>query len=364
MGPEKLVYTQPIGINHFSNLMNTPFYTMKKIPALKATALLLSLWAVGGCAKNSEVDASITSLVVSNPDFQLLEDAAVRGNVAVLLGNKNAADPQGNFTVFAPTNTAFNRLGVRIALDLQAIQPDFLQKTLFYHVFSGSLPGSALTPGSTSPSALGPTRRIIQRADGSLYVNGARILGTDVSAANGLVHTTDKLLLATGADVVQSAIALSNKQVFTQPELTYLVAAVVKCGLVDALSAPGPYTVFAPTDQAFRDTNLPHLASVAAINAMTPAQVAQVSGFLTNGVLVNTGTAAATQLGNQFTSELPENTAVTAFSGRSLTLGPLSNGALTVKFGTSANAPAANMVISDVQCTNGVVHIIDRVLRP
>jgi len=330
---------------------------MKKNITFKAGAFALATLLLGSCAKNTEVDPSITNIAVTNPDFQRLEDAAVRGDVAVLLGNKNPNDPQGNYTVFAPNNAAFARLGLNSAVDLTALQQPFLRSTLLYHVFSGTLPGSALTASSMpSPSALGPTRRIIRRADGSLYVNGSKILGTDVRASNGLIHPIDKILLATGGNVVQSAQALQTGQVFVKPELTFLVAAVVKCGLAGALSAPGPYTVFAPTDQAFIAAGIP---SVDAINNMTPAQVTNLTAILLNHVLASSPGAP---LGDKFTPELPESTAVVPLGGRPLQLGAFTNGVLTVK---GANNPVpANMVIPDVQCTNGVVHVIDRVLLP
>ena len=326
---------------------------MKIITPFKTSVLMLGLALAGsGCAKNKDIDPSITNIAVTNPDFQLLEDAAIRGGVAGVLGNKNPNDPQGNYTVFAPTNAAFNRLGIREAVDLTALQPAFLTNTLLYHVYSGSLAGGSLAVGSTSASLLGPTRRIITRADGSKYVNGSRILGTDVKAANGLIHPIDKVMIATGGNVVESAVALQSAKVFTQPELTLLVAAVLKCNLQGLLSQPGPYTVFAPTDQAFRDAGI---ASVDAINNMTPAQVTALTGILANHVL-------AGSLGNKFTPELPDGTSVTTFGGGSLQLGAFTNGALTVK-SKSITTPA-NMAIPDVQCTNGVVHVIDRVLRP
>ncbi len=326
---------------------------MKIITPLKVSVLMLGLGlASGGCAKNKDIDPSITNIAVTNPDFQLLEDAAIRGGVAITLGNKNPNDPQGNYTVFAPTNAAFNRLGIREAVDLTALQPAFLTNTLLYHVYSGSLAGSALAAGSTSASLLGPARRIITRTDGSRYVNGSKILGTDVKAANGLVHPIDKVMIATGGNVVESAVALQSAKVFVQPELTLLVAAVVKCNLAGLLLQPGPYTVFAPTDQAFRDAGI---ASVDAINNMTPAQVTALTGILANHVL-------AGNLGNKFTPELPDGTSVTTFGGGSLQLGTFSNGVLTVK-SKNISTPA-NMAIPDVQCTNGVVHVIDRVLKP
>jgi uncharacterized surface protein with fasciclin (FAS1) repeats len=337
---------------------------MKNKSLPKAGLLALSMLALGSCAKNKDVEPSITNIAVTVPDFQLLEDAAIRGGVAITLGNKNPGDPNGNYTVFAPNNAAFNRLGIREAIDFTALQPGFLTNTLLYHVYSGTLEGGALTPGSSSAGAftvpatsatpvVTPTRRIIRRADGSLYVNGSKILSTDVKAANGLIHPIDKVLIATGGNVVQSAQALQMAQVFTNPELTLLVAALVKCNLTGLLSQPGPYTVFAPTDQAFKDAN-PKYATVDAINKLSATEVTTLTGILANHVLAGANA-------NKFTPELPESTSVLSFGGGSLQLGAFTNGLLTVK---GRNGSIANMVIPDIQCTNGVVHVIDKVLAP
>ncbi|GAC1589935.1 MAG: fasciclin domain-containing protein [Hymenobacter sp.] len=331
---------------------------MKKTLLFKCGALALGLLALPGCANNKEVAPTITNIAVTNPDFQTLEDAAIRGDVAVLLGNKNPNDPQGNFTVFAPTNAAFARLGLRSASDLLVLQPAFLRSTLFYHVYSGTLPGSALLPGSASASALGPARRIIRRADGSLYVNGSKILGTDVKAANGLVHPIDKVLLATGADVLNSALALQSGQVFVKPELTFLVEAVVYCNLQGALTgSPGsaPLTVFAPTDQAFKD-----LGVALNVTLNQPSDIRKLPMATVKAVLLNHVIGGAQ--GGKFTTELPEGTTVASAGGAPVAFGPFTNGVLTVKGGS--NAMPAHRVIPDVQCTNGVVHVIDRVLLP
>ena len=329
---------------------------MKRHFPILGQTLLLGLVLLGGCAKNSEVAPSITNIAVTNPDFQTLEDAAIRGNVAVLLGNKNPGDPQGNFTVFAPNNAAFSRLGLNSASDLTALQPAFLQNTLYYHVYSGSLDGAALTAGSTSASALkGLTRRIIRRADGSLYVNGSKILGTDVRASNGLIHPIDKVLLATGLDIVASAQALEAGSVFVKPELTFLVEAVKYADLVATLSSPGPFTVFAPTDQAFKE-----LGVLLNVPLNQPSDIRKLPKSTVVAVLLNH--ALGGPQGGRFTSELPGGSSVTTAGGTSLALGAFGNGLLTVK--GAGNTTPANMVIPDVQCTNGVVHVVDRVLLP
>jgi uncharacterized surface protein with fasciclin (FAS1) repeats len=275
--------------------------------------------------------------------------------VVTTLSNKNPNDPEGNFTVFAPTNAAFARLGLRTAADLNTLQQPFLTNTLLYHVANGTVTGPALQYGQTSVSALGPVRRFTARG-GSMYVNGSRIVATNVKATNGTIHAVDKVLLATGVDIVQSAVALSTSQVFVKPELTFLVEAVLYCDLAPALSAkPGaaPLTVFAPTDQAFR--NLGTLLNVSLVEAKDIRKLPKdlVTALLLNHVVGD---------GGRFTSELPEKTTITPLGGTALTMGAFDNGLLTVQ--GKSNAAPATMVIPDVQCTNGVVHVIDQVLLP
>ncbi|SHK96768.1 fasciclin domain-containing protein [Hymenobacter psychrotolerans] len=325
----------------------------KSLPAWLCSLVCGTLLLVG-CQKNEELDPTIAGIAVANPDFQILEDAAIRGEVVDILSNKNPNDPEGNYTVFAPTNAAFARLGLTSAADLLALQKPFLTATLFYHVTGGTLAGSALQPGLVSPSALGPGRRIIRRGS-STYVNGSKILATDVQASNGTVHAIDKVLLATGSDIVQSAVALKDAQVFTRPELSFLVEAVLYCNLQGVLTAsPGSpqFTVFAPTDQAFKN-----LGTDLGVALDVPADIRKLPQATVTAVLLNHVVP-----GSQFTSELPENARVTTAGGGQLMLGAFTEGTLTVK-GTG-NASAAGMVIPDVQCTNGIVHVIDRVLLP
>lgn len=327
---------------------------MKNLLQTTLTLLLVASVALTSCSDKKDADPSIASIAVKNPDFQLLEDAAVRGGVAGVLSNKNPNDPSGNYTVFAPTNAAFARLGLRSAADLTSLNQGFLTSTLLYHVANGNLLGSSLTAGSTSASALGVSRRIVER-NGARYVNGSRILATDVKAANGTVHPIDKVLLATGVDIVQSAIALKDAQVFTTPELSFLVEAVLYADLAGALSAsPGSaqLTVFAPTDQAFRD-----LGTLLGVPLNVPADIRRLPKATVTAVLLNHVVA-----GGQFTPEMPENGTLKTLGGGSLKLGAFADGVLTVQ--GNGNSVPAGMVIPDVQCLNGTVHVINRVLLP
>lgn len=322
--------------------------------------MLVSAIAIGtlsSCESSSsyeDITPSIANIAVTNPAFSTLESAAVAGGVAGVLSNSNPNDPSGDYTVFAPTNDAFARLGLN-SETLGALQKSFLTNTLLYHVSNGNLLGADISEDVSSTSALGIDRRFVSR-DGDTYINGSKILATDISASNGTVHVIDKVMIASGADIVQTALALQSAQVFTAPELTYLVEAVVYADLVGALSAsPGSpsFTVFAPTDQAFVD-----LGAALGLTFTQPSDIRQlpvdvVTAVLLNHVIANDG---------RFTSELNQG-AVTPLGGDALTLGAFTDGLLTVT-GAGNGADAANMVIPDVQTTNGIVHVIDRVLLP
>jgi uncharacterized surface protein with fasciclin (FAS1) repeats len=96
---------------------------------------------------------------------------------------------------------------------LGALQNSFLTNTLLYHVSNGDLPASQIANGGTSASALTINRRFISRGN-DLYINGSKIILTDVKASNGTVHAIDKVMIATGVDIVASAILLKDAKVF------------------------------------------------------------------------------------------------------------------------------------------------------
>jgi len=331
---------------------------MKNLYILKYAVMSIFMMSVlNSCETPSNYEdetPSITNIAVTNPDFSTLEAAAVTGGVAVTLSNSNPNDASGDYTVFAPTNDAFARLGLNPET-LGVLQKPFLTNTLLYHVSNGNLAGSNISEGDTSISALGIDRRFISR-DGATYINGSQILATDVMASNGTVHVIDKVMIATGVDIVQSAIALQSADVFINPELSYLVEAVLYADLAGALTASSgspSFTVFAPSDQAFID-----LGAALGFTFTEPADIRQLPADLVATVLLNHVVAND----GQFTPELSQGT-ITPLGGDALTLGAFSNGTITVT-GVGNGGEVANMIIPDIQTTNGVVHVIDRVLLP
>ncbi len=316
---------------------------MIKISKLIMAITMLSIVATS-CKKYDSELPTIAGIAVAGADFSTLEAAAVLGGVAVTLSNKST-HPTGNYTVFAPNNSAFARLGLTDGGSLAALNTTFLTNTLLYHTSGGNIAGSAIVSGGSSASITGLNRRYIFRGSDK-YINGSKILATDVKASNGTVHVIDKVILATGVNIVASAQAVAGGGVFKAPELTFLVAAVVKSGLAGVLSDPmANFTVYAPTDAAFR-----------AIGFATVQDVSNAPAATLQAVLLNHALG-----GGRFTSEYSGTTATTA-GGGTLMYGPFNNGVFTIK--SNGITTPANMVIPDILCSNGIVHIIDRVLLP
>lgn len=319
---------------------------MKNINIKSALIALTLIGTIVSCDTDyKDATPSIAGIAVANPNFSTLEGAAVQGGVVGVLSNSNPNDPSGHYTVFAPTNDAFARLGLVDAGTLGGLQNSFLTNTLLYHVSNGDLPSSQIANGGTSKSALTINRRFISRGN-DLYINGSKIVLTDVKASNGTVHAIDKVMIATGVNIVESAILLKDSKVFKNPELTFLVAAVVKSGLAPTLSEKDAnFTIYAPTDAAFKALGFKTVADVTATDA----------GALRD-ILLNHAIG-----GGKFTSEQTE-TMVKAAGGGTLTYSPFLNGTFTIK--SKGIMTPANMVIPDIQCSNGIVHIIDKVLLP
>lgn len=317
---------------------------------------LLSVILTSSCESESAYEDQLTSIAgvaVANPAFSTLESAAINANLVGVLSNANPNDPSGDYTVFAPTNDAFARLGLEEAT-LGVLTTPFLTNALLYHVSNGNLVSGGFEAGGSSNSALGISRRFVMRGS-DVYINGSKILATDVRAQNGTVHVIDKVMIATGGNVVESAVALQSAQVFKTPELSYLVEAVLYAELAEALSNPDAnFTVFAPNDQAFIN-----LGAALGLTFTQPSDVRQLDKALVTEVLLNHVFADVSS--DKFTSELSAGS-YDALGSDSITLGAFNNGTLTVS--GSGNATPANMVIPDVQTTNGIVHVIDQVLLP
>ena len=274
------------------------------------------------------VTKSITDIVVENPNFSLLKAAVIRAGLASALST-------GNLTVFAPTNAAFQAAGFADANAINNADATTLRNILLYHVLSNRFPAQNLSHVLAGYTTLHSEQVQIVKKQ-SISVNGVIVEQANVQATNGVIHVINRVLLPPGGNLVEVAVA--------NPNLTYLVAALQRAGLVQTIATGGPFTVFAPTNAAFQAAGFPTIAS---IQSADPATLTRILTYH----VVN---------GREFSSTLRTDE-VNTLQGRVL-VSVGSNQAITVK--GNGNATPSNVTAADIVAINGVVHVINQVLLP
>jgi uncharacterized surface protein with fasciclin (FAS1) repeats len=305
-----------------------------------ATLITASAALLSACGGSEHETLDIVSLAKSNANLSVLAEAIDAAGLETTL---RAAGP---FTVFAPTNQAF--LDLLAELNLSKAQllanKELLTSVLTYHVLGAKVvakdvplgqPITTLQKGFFKAEASGSSLKI---TDGRNRVSN--VTTADVTAQNGVVHIVDKVLLPADKNVVQTAIALSTA---AQPEFSILVEAVVAADLVNTLSGTGPFTVFAPTNAAFAAL----LTELGITKAALLADKALLTKVLTYHVVPKLVLKA----------QVPVGSAITTVQGESFTV----NAALAI---TDQRARSAKITGTDVLASNGVIHVIDKVILP
>lgn len=316
---------------------------MKKFKFL-FTIAFTSLFLFTACNEDEDEmqDVEMDDIVATaqaTDNLSILVDALTQaGLVSTLQGD-------GPFTVFAPTNDAFQAL-----LDsdpswnsLSDIDNTVLRNILQFHVLATNAKAENLIDSYVTSLASGPNDESISLqidVTGGIKFNGsANPITTDIETSNGIVHTIDEVMLP--PSVVN--LALNN------PQFTSLVTALTRNDLttdyVDVLSGDGPFTVFAPTNAAFQalldsDTNW---------NSLNDIPLATLEAVLNYHVVANA---------NVQSSQLTNEQSITSLGGN-LTVN-LSDGA---KLETTSGQ-LVNIALPDVQGSNGVVHAVESVLLP
>lgn len=319
----------------------------KSLLWLYAFALLATSVTLTSCDNDDDdnddmmEETTIVSFAQGNPDFSILVDAVIKAE----LDDDLSGD--GPFTVFAPTNDAFQAfLDSAGTGSVEDTPKEVLEEVLTNHVLSGNVASTDLETGyysTISPTEYGD-------ATTSLYVNlnngvtingGPMVIDADNKVDNGVVHAVDAVIAR--PDIV--TFATSN------PDLSILVEALTREDLttdfVGVLSGDGPFTVFAPTNDA-----------LGALLASNPDwnSLADIPTDLLEAVLLY----HVTDAGNVRASMLSDGQTVsTLLPGRSFNI-DLSGDTPKVIAGGST----ANIIATDIQGTNGVVHVIDTVLLP
>ena len=311
--------------------------------------LILSFTSFTSCNNDDEtmpvpITNTIVDFVSNSPDYSVLLEALqlANGNLPDVLGG------EGPFTVFAPNNTAFATfLSENNFSSLSDIPTDVLTQVLLNHVVSGNAVSSSLETGYSVNSLStatpnGNNMSLFINTTNGVVINGVSTVTTaDVSVDNGTIHAVNAVI---GLPTVVTFAA-------ADPNFSILVTALTRSDLtfdfVGTLStangtAPAPFTIFAPTNDAFidllaelnvaslDDIDEPTLKGTLEMHAVAGANV--LAAGLSDGMTIGT-------LGGNITANI-------------------TNGATL----TDANNRVSTIIATDVQASNGVIHAIDKVL--
>ena len=187
---------------------------------------------------------TITDIVVASDDFTLLEAAVVAADLADALAG------EGPLTVFAPTDDAITALVSELGITPEELLAmDDLADILLFHATAGKFTAEDVLGMSSVDTLLG-VPAAVEVDMGTATIAGAAIIATDIPAANGVIHVIDAVMLP--PTDVEPPVSNTIVDVATNAgTFTTLLAAVEAAGLVETLTGDGPFTVFAPTDDAF-----------------------------------------------------------------------------------------------------------------
>ena len=268
---------------------------------------------------------TVVDIIVNSEAHTTLETAVIAAGLAGTLSG------DGPFTVFAPTDAAFANVPAE-TLDAVLADPALLTAILTYHVVGSTALSTDLMDGMAVTTLNGADVTVTINMDG-VFINDAQVTMADIVADNGVVHVIDAVLLPPPPPSNTVVDIIVNSEVHTTLE-----TAVVAAGLVETLSGDGPFTVFAPTDDAF--AGLP----AGTIEAVL-ADIDLLTAILTYHVA---GTTA-------LSTDLMDGMAVTTLNGADVTVTINTDGVFIND---------AQVTMADIVADNGVVHVIDAVLLP
>lgn len=286
----------------------------------------------------AEASQTIVEIAAADERFSTLVAAVQAAGLADTLSS------EGPFTVFAPTNDAFAALpeGTLDSL-LQPENQQQLTDILLYHVVPGKVMAADVAglDGQMADTALDGQQIDISVDMGNVYLNeNTQVIITDIEASNGVIHVIDSVLLppsdqaaAEMPDIVDTAVA--------DGRFTTLVSAVQAADLVETLKSEGPFTVFAPTDEAF--AALPE-------GTLDSLLLAENKQQLTDILLYHVVP------GNVMAAD------VTSLSSAETALGQEIN--ISTQDGRVLLNDNVEVIITDIETSNGVIHVIDTVLLP
>ena len=277
------------------------------------------------------VSNTVVDIIVNSEDHTVLEAAVLAADLA------GALSAEGPFTVFAPTDAAFTALMEALEVSAEELLAfEGLTDVLLYHVVGAQALAADLSDGQEITTLLDQDVTITINGMG-VFVNQAMVTVADIMADNGVVHVIDAVLLPELDENLPETVV----DIIVASEVhTLLEAAVVAAGLVDALSGEGPFTVFAPTDDA-----------IVALTEALSITAEELLALPNLGEILQYHVVAA----DAFAEDLSDGQLLTTLLGQDVTVS-ISDAGVMIN--------DAMVIVADLEAENGVVHVIDAVLLP
>ena len=299
---------------------------MRTAPLTLLTALVAVLPAQAPAETKDR--QNLVEIAVAADDFNTLVAAVKAAGLVETLSGK------GPFTIFAPTDAAFAKLGKKTINDL--LKPENkgkLAAILTYHVAGANMPAGKVIKVEQIETLQGQSLDV-NVSDAGVKIGNANVVKTDIIGSNGVIHVIDTVLLPKElpANIVVAAQEAG--------QFKTLIAAAKAAGLAKTLMGKGPFTVFAPTDEAFAALGQDTIA-----NLLKPENKEQLAAILK--FPVGAGKVMSPQASKLKTAP--------TLLGQDLTVKATKKG-LTIG--------GANVVAADIETGNGVIHVIDTVLLP
>ena len=272
---------------------------------------------------------NVVETIDNQSDLSMLADLLDRANLT------DALNGTGPFTVFAPSNEAFEMANQTMLQELtEGNNTENLTQLLTYHVVPGRIVLNETTENQTLTTLQGQ-KLVLKNNDTGFYVNDAMISESNLIATNGVVHVIDEVL-ETPESIAQ--IVKENEN------FSSLEAALEAAGLMETLNGSGPFTVFAPTDDAFDEID------PALLDWLLTQDTDTLSQILRYHVVA----------GEVYSWQLEDNTTLNTLEGSPLNVTVMN----TTDGQTMIMVGNATILISDIVASNGVIHVIDAVLLP
>lgn len=303
------------------------------------TVIAILTMSIAGAASAQDVVDNIVDVLATDGRFDTAYEAVIAAGLADTL-----ASADNTFTVFVPRDGAFNALAAANPAALPYLLGDpegALTDLLLYHVVPGRLTAADVV-GETSLTTLqGDDITVEVNDDGDVFINGARVVATDIPAKNGVIHVIGDVLVPAGLTLPEAPKAIDSDLdtiatiLAEDGRFTTLLNALEATDLADTFTSAGDYTLFAPTDEAF--------AELGDID-LTEDQLKAILLFHVVGDSLTRDQLATDDL-------VP-----TLFRGKPIIVnrdGPMIQ-----------NLSGAGVDTFNIQASNGIIHVIDSVMLP